>query len=70
MEQQRLWQVRFVKDAKSQAKKRSLSTKEAKNLNMFVKDKINEMIKQRNHGMHIISNFEDLSISSSNKSVQ
>eukprot|EP00957_Ditylum_brightwellii_P041977 3178777-Ditylum_brightwellii.AAC.1 len=36
---------------------------------MFIKDKINEMIKECNHNMHRMSNFEDLSISSSSKSV-
>eukprot|EP00957_Ditylum_brightwellii_P075877 5766814-Ditylum_brightwellii.AAC.1 len=45
MEQQRLQQVQFVKDAKRQAKKRSLTGKEVKDLNAFVKDKIKETIK-------------------------
>eukprot|EP00957_Ditylum_brightwellii_P025434 1923482-Ditylum_brightwellii.AAC.1 len=40
-----------------------------KDLNMFVKDKIKETIKERNHDMHAMSNFEDLSISFSNKSI-
>eukprot|EP00957_Ditylum_brightwellii_P168108 12798114-Ditylum_brightwellii.AAC.1 len=70
MEEQRLRQVQFVKDAKRCAKKCSLSTKEVKNLNTFVKDKIDETIKQCNHNMHAMSNFKDLSISSSNESVQ
>eukprot|EP00957_Ditylum_brightwellii_P099749 7598660-Ditylum_brightwellii.AAC.1 len=51
-EQQRLWQVQFVKDAKRQAKKRSLIGKEVKDLNVFVKDKIKEMIKEHNRNMH------------------
>eukprot|EP00957_Ditylum_brightwellii_P211590 15366348-Ditylum_brightwellii.AAC.1 len=60
MEQQRLWQ----------AKKRNLSAKEVKDLNAFVKGKINEMIKEHHCNMHVMSNFEDMSLSSSNKSVQ
>eukprot|EP00957_Ditylum_brightwellii_P008609 653398-Ditylum_brightwellii.AAC.1 len=44
-EQQRLQQVQFVKDAKSWAKKRNLTGKEVKDLNVFVKDKIKETIK-------------------------
>eukprot|EP00957_Ditylum_brightwellii_P168607 12833484-Ditylum_brightwellii.AAC.1 len=69
-EQQRFQQVRFVKHTKKQAKKCSLSAKEVKDLIVFIKDKIKEMIKERNCNMHVMSNFEDLSISSSNKSVQ
>eukprot|EP00957_Ditylum_brightwellii_P053381 4046020-Ditylum_brightwellii.AAC.1 len=37
---------------------------------MFVKDKIDETIKQHNCNMHAMGDFEDLSISSSNKSAQ
>eukprot|EP00957_Ditylum_brightwellii_P036320 2750712-Ditylum_brightwellii.AAC.1 len=37
---------------------------------MFVKDKIDERIKECDHNMHTMSNLEDLSLSSSNKSVQ
>eukprot|EP00957_Ditylum_brightwellii_P027122 2049923-Ditylum_brightwellii.AAC.1 len=44
-EQQRLWQVRFVKDAERWAKKCGLTGKEVKDLNAFVKDKIKETIK-------------------------
>eukprot|EP00957_Ditylum_brightwellii_P175302 13345434-Ditylum_brightwellii.AAC.1 len=40
MEQPRLRQVRFVNDAKRQAKKCGLTGKEVKDLNTFVKDKI------------------------------
>eukprot|EP00957_Ditylum_brightwellii_P118943 9071455-Ditylum_brightwellii.AAC.1 len=69
-EQQRLQQVQFVKDAKRQAKKHSLAGKEVKDLNVFVKDKIEKMIKQHDCDMHMMSNFEDLSISTSNKSIQ
>jgi hypothetical protein len=70
MEQQRLWQVRFVKDTKRWAKKRGLAGKEVKDLNAFVKDKINETVKQHECSMRVMSNFEELSISSSNESVQ
>eukprot|EP00957_Ditylum_brightwellii_P123828 9439428-Ditylum_brightwellii.AAC.1 len=70
MEQQKLQQVQFVKHANRQAKKRSLSAKEIKHLYVFVKDKINETIKECNRNMHMMSSFEDLSISLSNKSVQ
>eukprot|EP00957_Ditylum_brightwellii_P030620 2320508-Ditylum_brightwellii.AAC.1 len=58
-EQQRLWQVQFAKDNKRQAKKSGLTGKEVKDLNASVKDKIKEMIKERNHNMHAMSNFED-----------
>ena len=44
--------------------------KEVKDLNMFSKDKINKMIKKYNPNMHAMSDFEDLSISSSNKNIQ
>eukprot|EP00957_Ditylum_brightwellii_P088589 6747812-Ditylum_brightwellii.AAC.1 len=70
MEQQRLQQVQFVKDTERRAKKCGLSAKEVKDINTFTKDKINETIKECNHNMHTMSNFEDLSISSSNKIVQ
>eukprot|EP00957_Ditylum_brightwellii_P132054 10068369-Ditylum_brightwellii.AAC.1 len=69
-EQQRLWQVWFEKDDERQSKRRGLSGKEVKDLNMFVKDKINETIKERNHNMHTMSDFKDLSISSSDESIQ
>eukprot|EP00957_Ditylum_brightwellii_P119124 9086885-Ditylum_brightwellii.AAC.1 len=69
-DQQRLWQVWFVKDAKRQTKKCVLTGKEVKDLNKFVKDKIKETIKECNRNMHLMSNFEDLSISSSNESIQ
>eukprot|EP00957_Ditylum_brightwellii_P055568 4211135-Ditylum_brightwellii.AAC.1 len=59
MEEQRLWQVWFVKDAKRYAKKHTLSAKEVKNLNTFIKNKIDETIKQYNCNMHMMSNFED-----------
>eukprot|EP00957_Ditylum_brightwellii_P171977 13093665-Ditylum_brightwellii.AAC.2 len=69
-EQQRLRQVQFVKDAKRRAKRCGLTGKEVKDLNAFIKDKINKTLKERNRDMHTTSNFEDLSISSSNKSIQ
>eukprot|EP00957_Ditylum_brightwellii_P168319 12813113-Ditylum_brightwellii.AAC.1 len=69
-EQQRLQQVWFIKDAEKRAKKCSLSAKKVKGLNMFIKDKINEMIKERNCDMHVMSDFKNLSLFSSNKSVQ
>eukprot|EP00957_Ditylum_brightwellii_P012176 920173-Ditylum_brightwellii.AAC.1 len=37
---------------------------------MFVKDKIDKTIKERDHNMHVMINFKDLSISSSNESIQ
>eukprot|EP00957_Ditylum_brightwellii_P051280 3888028-Ditylum_brightwellii.AAC.1 len=67
MEQQRLWQVWFVKDARKLAKKCGLSAKEVKDLNIFVKGKINKTIKEHNCNMHAMSNFEDLFLSSSKK---
>eukprot|EP00957_Ditylum_brightwellii_P109626 8361508-Ditylum_brightwellii.AAC.1 len=70
IEQQRLWQVQFVKDAKRCAKRHGLTGKEVKDLNTFVKDKINETIKEHNRDKHATSNSEDLSISSSNESIQ
>eukprot|EP00957_Ditylum_brightwellii_P064799 4916854-Ditylum_brightwellii.AAC.1 len=69
-EQQRLWQVRFIKDTKRRAKRRGLTGKEVKDLNAFVKDKIKETIKESNRDMHEMSNFEDLSISLNNESIQ
>eukprot|EP00957_Ditylum_brightwellii_P059160 4489039-Ditylum_brightwellii.AAC.1 len=45
-EEQRLRQVCFVKDAKSYTKKHSLSTKEVKDLNAFVKYKIDKTIRE------------------------
>eukprot|EP00957_Ditylum_brightwellii_P161715 12312461-Ditylum_brightwellii.AAC.1 len=70
MEQQRLQQVQFVKDTEMHAKKHGLSAKEVKDLNTFVKDKINQTMKGCNCNIYTMSNFEDLSISSSNDSVQ
>eukprot|EP00957_Ditylum_brightwellii_P186017 14162501-Ditylum_brightwellii.AAC.1 len=70
MEQQRLRQVCFMKDAKRRAKKRGLTGREVKDLNMFVKDKIKETIKDHDHNMHAMSNFDNLSISSSNDSIE
>eukprot|EP00957_Ditylum_brightwellii_P075112 5707866-Ditylum_brightwellii.AAC.1 len=75
-EQQRLRQVRFVKDAKRHAKRHGLTGQEVKDLNtfvkdnVFIKDKINETIKERNHNMHAMSNFKDLSISSIDDSIK
>jgi hypothetical protein len=37
---------------------------------MFVKDKIDETTKEHDSNMHVMNNFEDLSISSSNESIQ
>eukprot|EP00957_Ditylum_brightwellii_P033609 2548143-Ditylum_brightwellii.AAC.1 len=70
MEQQRLRQVRFVKDAERRAKRRDLTGKEVKDLNLFAKDKIYKTIKERDCNMHVMSNFEDLLISLSNESIQ
>eukprot|EP00957_Ditylum_brightwellii_P122772 9362330-Ditylum_brightwellii.AAC.1 len=69
-EQQRLRQVRFVQDAKKRAKKRGLTGREVKDLNAFVKDKIKEMIKECDCDMHAMSDFKNLSISSSNDSIK
>eukprot|EP00957_Ditylum_brightwellii_P011785 889375-Ditylum_brightwellii.AAC.1 len=38
-------------------------------LNAFVKDKIDEMIKDRDRDMHAMSDFDDISLSSINKSI-
>eukprot|EP00957_Ditylum_brightwellii_P066362 5037550-Ditylum_brightwellii.AAC.1 len=70
MDQQRLWQVWYVKDAERLAKKCGLSAKEVKDLNTFVKGKVDETIKEHNYNMHAMSDFKNMSISSSNKSVQ
>ena len=53
-----------MKDAKRHAKKRSLTGREVKDLNAFVKDKMRDCNMQR------MSNFKDLSISSSNEIIQ
>eukprot|EP00957_Ditylum_brightwellii_P041020 3106260-Ditylum_brightwellii.AAC.1 len=66
----RTQQVRFVKDAKRRAKRRGLIDKEFKDLNAFVKDKINKTIKECNRDIHAMSDFKDLSISLSNESIQ
>eukprot|EP00957_Ditylum_brightwellii_P046926 3561804-Ditylum_brightwellii.AAC.1 len=58
-EQQRLWQVRFVKDAKRRAKKHGLTDREVKDLNAFVKDKIKETVKEHDCNMHAMSNFDN-----------
>eukprot|EP00957_Ditylum_brightwellii_P039650 2999621-Ditylum_brightwellii.AAC.1 len=42
---------------------------QVKDLNTFIKDKINEMIKQCDQNMHAISNFEELFTSSNYESV-
>eukprot|EP00957_Ditylum_brightwellii_P092479 7042224-Ditylum_brightwellii.AAC.1 len=57
-------------DTKRQARRCSLIGKELKDLNAFVKDKIKEAIKEHDCNMHAMSNFKDLSISSSNESTQ
>eukprot|EP00957_Ditylum_brightwellii_P022935 1730999-Ditylum_brightwellii.AAC.1 len=69
-EKQRFQQVWFVKDAERQAKKRVLTGREVKDLNVFVKDKIKETIKERDSDMHAMSNFSNLSISSSDDSIK
>eukprot|EP00957_Ditylum_brightwellii_P161045 12260844-Ditylum_brightwellii.AAC.1 len=69
-EEQRLWQVHFVKDVESRTKKCGLNIKEAKDLNKFGKDNIDETIKQCNCDMHTMSNFKYLSISLSDESVK
>eukprot|EP00957_Ditylum_brightwellii_P008189 619639-Ditylum_brightwellii.AAC.1 len=70
MEQQRLRQVRFMKDAKRRAKKRGLTGREVKDLNAFVKDNIEESIKERDRDMHAMSDFNNLFLSSSNDSME
>eukprot|EP00957_Ditylum_brightwellii_P148158 11280494-Ditylum_brightwellii.AAC.1 len=50
--------------------KHSLTGGEVKDLNAFVKDKIDDTIKERNCNMHTMSDFEDLSISSSNDNTE
>eukprot|EP00957_Ditylum_brightwellii_P120702 9206554-Ditylum_brightwellii.AAC.1 len=69
-EKQRLRQVHFIKDTKRCTKKHSLSAKEVKDLNAFVKDKVDKMIKDCNYDMHAMSGFKNLLISSSNESAQ
>eukprot|EP00957_Ditylum_brightwellii_P146162 11128968-Ditylum_brightwellii.AAC.1 len=52
------------------SKRQGLIGKEVKDLNTFVKDKINKTIKEHNCNMHVMSDFKDLSISSSNESIK
>eukprot|EP00957_Ditylum_brightwellii_P162594 12381131-Ditylum_brightwellii.AAC.1 len=59
-----------LKDAERHAKKCGLSTKEVKNFNVFVKDKVDKIIKECDCNMHAMSKFKDMLISSSNKSFQ
>ena len=56
-----------MKDSKRRARERGLTGKEVKDLNAFVKDKIEETIKERDRDMHAMSNFDNLSLSSSNE---
>eukprot|EP00957_Ditylum_brightwellii_P081556 6204427-Ditylum_brightwellii.AAC.1 len=70
MEQQSLWQVRFVKDAERRAKKRSLTGREVKDPNMFVNNKIKENFKERDRDMHAMSDFDNLSLSSGDESME
>eukprot|EP00957_Ditylum_brightwellii_P025080 1897929-Ditylum_brightwellii.AAC.1 len=58
-EQQRFRQVRFVKDAEKRTKKCGLTGREVEDLNMFVKDKIEETIKECSRNMHTMSNFDN-----------
>eukprot|EP00957_Ditylum_brightwellii_P167710 12767304-Ditylum_brightwellii.AAC.1 len=69
-EQQRLRQVRFVKDTERRARKRGLTGKEVKDLNAFVKDKIDKTIKERDRDMQAMSDFDDIFLSSSNESME
>eukprot|EP00957_Ditylum_brightwellii_P146836 11178237-Ditylum_brightwellii.AAC.1 len=55
---------------KGRPKRCGLTGKEVKDLNAFFKDKIKETIKECNCNMHAMSDFEDLSISSSSKHIQ
>eukprot|EP00957_Ditylum_brightwellii_P022412 1691449-Ditylum_brightwellii.AAC.1 len=43
---------------------------EFKDLNMFVNDKINKMPKEHGNDLHVMSNFEELLISSSNNIIK
>eukprot|EP00957_Ditylum_brightwellii_P194970 14854603-Ditylum_brightwellii.AAC.1 len=51
-------------------KKHGLSAKEVKDLNAYFKDKINETIKECSCDIHAMNNFEELLVSSINKSIQ
>eukprot|EP00957_Ditylum_brightwellii_P141313 10766790-Ditylum_brightwellii.AAC.1 len=59
-----------MKDAGRRTKKQGLTGREVKDLNVFIKDKIKETIKERNHNMHAMSIFDSLSIFSSNDSIK
>eukprot|EP00957_Ditylum_brightwellii_P083578 6352784-Ditylum_brightwellii.AAC.1 len=59
-----------MKDAERQAKKRGVTGREFKDLNVFIKDKIKETNKKCNCDMHVMSNFDNLSISSSNDNIE
>eukprot|EP00957_Ditylum_brightwellii_P189926 14459065-Ditylum_brightwellii.AAC.1 len=52
------------------SQKRGPKGKEVKDLNAFVRDKIKETSEECDHNMHGMSDFKDLSISSSDKSIQ
>eukprot|EP00957_Ditylum_brightwellii_P129788 9900183-Ditylum_brightwellii.AAC.1 len=69
-EEQRHWQVQFVKHAKRYTKKHGLSAKEVKYLSTFAKYKINKTIKQHYCSMYTMNNFKDLSFSSIYESIQ
>eukprot|EP00957_Ditylum_brightwellii_P085059 6467372-Ditylum_brightwellii.AAC.1 len=60
--------MRFHHDAIYWAKKQGLSTDEIKDFNIFVSDKIENIIdKCLTKGMHVIGKFKDILLSSNNK---
>eukprot|EP00957_Ditylum_brightwellii_P072370 5500522-Ditylum_brightwellii.AAC.1 len=58
-----------MKDSERRARKRGLKGKEVKDLNAFVKDKVDKTIKERDCNMHAMSNFDNTSLSSSDDSI-
>eukprot|EP00957_Ditylum_brightwellii_P097435 7421004-Ditylum_brightwellii.AAC.2 len=70
MKEQRLKQACFVKDANRHAKKHGLVAKDVKDLNTFINDKVNKMLNEHDNNLHVMNSVKELSISSSNESIQ
>eukprot|EP00957_Ditylum_brightwellii_P145488 11078233-Ditylum_brightwellii.AAC.1 len=65
-----LRQVHFVKGVKRCTKKRNLNAIVVKDLNAFINDKVDEILKEHDNALHMVSDFKERLISSSNKSGQ
>eukprot|EP00957_Ditylum_brightwellii_P007202 546408-Ditylum_brightwellii.AAC.1 len=48
----------------------SLTAEDVKDLNAFINDKVNKMLKGHNNELHMMSNFKELLISSGDESIE